>query len=676
MRQVDVIAAPVGTVERVLVPERSVWEYDDRGVDLGTGWRETSPSSDWARGEGPLGYGERYVVTAVSYGSDPADKHPTTYFRQAFESVDPSTIEALYLRSMFDDGFVFHLNGHEGGRALLPFDRAVSYDTLASSFEAHDTYVNYDVSAQIPNLVEGTNTLAIEVHQASRSSEDLVMDFSLVAFVRQPPPDRDAGTQEPPPDQDGGMPPPPIAGGGIPEGATWRYSDRVGDLGTAWRQPGYDDSTWALGAAPLGFGEPIIATTTSRDPLTTYYRHVFTSDGHATDVTLRANYDDGFVAYLNGTEVLRAGMPGGTFDGQTLAFDSHEAEGFETFVLPDAASLIVDGDNLLAVEVHQAELDSPDSVWDASLVLDGMSGGGGAASAVSLAAVGDFGGTDERAGTVMSDFMARGVAAFFLLGDISYGELTPEQAWCDWVHAYVGDSFPVELVAGNHEDDQQAGGFLPDFAACMPDRLESDLGPGGYGVNYASDLGPITVVATAANLQIGGVSYDYDPGSPEQTWLIDTIQSAKEEGDWVVVATHEDCITIGVKQCEIGQRFAQLLVDQGVDLVLQAHDHTYQRTHALASVIEGSVGSIADSGADGVYARGAGTVFVIAGIGGESIYPCSHSDSELGNFAVHWCAEEGSDTGGYLLLHADERSLSGELVSTVGAPFSDRFAIE
>ena len=139
---------------------------------------------------------------------------------------------------------------------------------------------------------------------------------------------------------------------------------------------------------------------------------------------------------------------------------------------------------------------------------------------------------------------------------------------------------------------------------------------------------------------------------------------------------HKNCITIGNKSCEIGEDFAKLLIDEGVDLVLQGHDHDYQRSHSLQTVVENGVGAIADSGSDSHYTKHAGTVFVVVGTAGRSMTTCSHSDSEYGNFAKHWCGEEATDTKGYLVFNVSGSSLAAEFISTTGTPFSDTFIIE
>ena len=298
------------------------------------------------------------------------------------------------------------------------------------------------------------------------------------------------------------------------------------------------------------------------------------------------------------------------------------------------------------------------------------------AGSVTFAAAGDFGGKDDRAGVMMQDLATRNADAFLLLGDMSYDEIVPESAWCDWVHGYLGDDYPLEVLAGNHEEDSRVDGFIRDFAACMPDRLNSSLGPGGYGVNFAFDLGPLTVVATSPDLSVDDVLYRYESGSPERRWLVDTLRAAKREGDWVVVGMHKNCLTIGNKSCEIGQPFAQLLVDEGVDLVLQGHDHDYQRSHALARVVPDTFSSayVADSGTDGVYRKRAGTVFVIVGTVGRSLTTCSHSDPEYGYFAAHHCGEESSSTKGYLLLHVSDGQLAARFIATDG-DYADAFVI-
>ncbi|MBN1669385.1 MAG: lamin tail domain-containing protein [Kiritimatiellae bacterium] len=175
----------------------------------------------------------------------------------------------------------------------------------------------------------------------------------------------------------GGTPGLPNSGGLVSKGAGWRYHDRGENLGTAWRGTygAYDDGGWDDGNAPLGYGYTNVDTEVAygdqpnNKHMTTYFRKTFTLGTDAdsvTSLTLSPAFDDGFVAYLNGQEVARASMPGGTISHDTPA-TSHTAAGYEPFDLTGAKDKLVRGLNVLAVEVHQAAPDSSDLFMDLEL---------------------------------------------------------------------------------------------------------------------------------------------------------------------------------------------------------------------------------------------------------------------------------------------------------------------
>jgi|GEM_PF-2323220 len=155
----------------------------------------------------------------------------------------------------------------------------------------------------------------------------------------------------------------------IATNATWKYHDQGQDLGTAWRDPGYDDSAWASGEAQLGYGDNDEATviryggnSTNKYP-TTYFRRSFVVNGGAVlgSLSLGLLVDDGAVVYLNGQAVLTNNMLAGLIDYQTLAATTVGGAAEDTFfpfVL--SPSGLVTGTNVMAVEVHQRTLDSSD----------------------------------------------------------------------------------------------------------------------------------------------------------------------------------------------------------------------------------------------------------------------------------------------------------------------------
>jgi hypothetical protein len=156
----------------------------------------------------------------------------------------------------------------------------------------------------------------------------------------------------------------------IPAGATWKYLDNGTDQGTAWRAPSFNDTSWAAGAAQLGYGDGDEATIVSFGPnssskyITTYFRRTFNiADASAyLSATVRVLRDDGAVVYVNGTEVFRSNMPGGTISRGTLASSAIDDSSFYSAGFDPA--LLVSGANVVAVEVHQANATSTDISFD------------------------------------------------------------------------------------------------------------------------------------------------------------------------------------------------------------------------------------------------------------------------------------------------------------------------
>ena len=162
----------------------------------------------------------------------------------------------------------------------------------------------------------------------------------------------------------------------VPAGSRWRYLDDGSDQGTEWHTVSFDDSHWNEGRAPLGYGGGNEATRVSFGPdggakhVTTYFRIRFhvENPGVYHSLTLDLLRDDGAVVYLNGEEVVRSNMPDTAVDRDVLASArvGGEAEGsYERSTI--APSHLVAGENLVAVEVHQADPGSPDMSFDLEL---------------------------------------------------------------------------------------------------------------------------------------------------------------------------------------------------------------------------------------------------------------------------------------------------------------------
>lgn len=148
----------------------------------------------------------------------------------------------------------------------------------------------------------------------------------------------------------------------MPGGRVWSYRDDNVDLGTAWREPGYDDSAWSSGAAPLGFGGVDglnFATTISSGIPTAYFRTTLeiTDVNLLKSVTFRLLLDDAAVVYVNGQEAFRDGFNPGTVVTHNSFADFVET-GNETSIddFEVNPGLFVEGVNVIAIEVHNFAL--------------------------------------------------------------------------------------------------------------------------------------------------------------------------------------------------------------------------------------------------------------------------------------------------------------------------------
>ena len=167
----------------------------------------------------------------------------------------------------------------------------------------------------------------------------------------------------------------------IAAGSTWKYLDNGTDQGTVWRGNAFVDTTWASGAAQLGYGDGDEATTVNAGPsshyITTYFRKTFSvADASVlTALNLRLLRDDGAVVYLNGTEIYRSNMPTGTVGYQTVASTAVGGTDESTFFAAALSSApLVSGVNTLAVEIHQSSGTSSDISFDLELTATSSTG--------------------------------------------------------------------------------------------------------------------------------------------------------------------------------------------------------------------------------------------------------------------------------------------------------------
>jgi len=167
-------------------------------------------------------------------------------------------------------------------------------------------------------------------------------------------------------------------------GATWRFLPGTQEpapvQGLLWYQRGFNDGAWQSGPAPLGYGESEVATNFSKlDPpmrgnyTCVYLRTTFSvaDPSRLSGLIARVDYDDGFLLYINGTEILRVNAPGDP--GTPVPFDaiakkSRESGHVQEFELPDPTTYLQPGENLVAVQLLNASLVNLDLFFDLELL--------------------------------------------------------------------------------------------------------------------------------------------------------------------------------------------------------------------------------------------------------------------------------------------------------------------
>ena len=159
----------------------------------------------------------------------------------------------------------------------------------------------------------------------------------------------------------------------IAKNAPWRYL--AGSTPPKnWYSPDFNDSDWKLGKAGFGYGDADDNTPIDmRNKFTTVYiRRTFNLDKptDANNLWLSISYDDAFILYINGKEVIRLGVKQGRGEN-AKGIAQHEAQGkFAMFDLSPYANLLNTGTNTIAIEGHNHSKSSSDFTLHPTLILN------------------------------------------------------------------------------------------------------------------------------------------------------------------------------------------------------------------------------------------------------------------------------------------------------------------
>ena len=142
-------------------------------------------------------------------------------------------------------------------------------------------------------------------------------------------------------------------------------------LGAAWMNEGFDDSAWPVSNAPFRYGDGTSGTELDdmqNNYSTLYLRTTFLCENRdlIDELNLLVDYDDGFVVWFNGTEVLRRNAPSNLLYN-AFAPANHESGTGELFTIESGSFNLMEGVNTIAVQAFNVSLTSSDFYFDLAI---------------------------------------------------------------------------------------------------------------------------------------------------------------------------------------------------------------------------------------------------------------------------------------------------------------------
>ncbi len=353
------IAAHAQTV--TIFDYASTWRYLDNGTDQGTAWRASAfNDAAWTQAAGVFGYQDSWITQCVRgcasqpCGAGCPTKYITTYFRKTINITDVNAYSGIRLNAWRDDGIVVYVNGVEVWRDNMPTGTITYTTNSATTVDGANENTPFTATIPMSAFVNGNNVIAVEVHQRDQNSSDLTFNMQALGVLTTT---------------------------AFPYGSSWKFLDNGSNQGTAWSASAYNDAAWATGTGYFGYTDSWINTFVnagcgtlgapgSCGPkyITTYFRKTLNIANVSLydSIRLRMYRDDGAVVYVNGVEVWRENMPTGTINFNILANSPAIGGAAETTAVVRSIpiSAFANGNNVIAVEIHQQDPTSSDMTFN------------------------------------------------------------------------------------------------------------------------------------------------------------------------------------------------------------------------------------------------------------------------------------------------------------------------
>jgi Calcineurin-like phosphoesterase len=239
-----------------------------------------------------------------------------------------------------------------------------------------------------------------------------------------------------------------------------------------------------------------------------------------------------------------------------------------------------------------------------------------APSEFNFAAVGDWGCSDDTTDTV-NNILGKNPELVLGLGDYSYDE-DPAECWLKKVKP-INDK--MKIAIGNH-DMEKLNIYTNHF----------DLREQYYSFNYYN----VHLVALSTEIA-------YKPFSSQYEFIENDLSRAASDSniDWIVVYFHKQMYTSPSNHDDyptLRSTYHPLFNEYGVDLVLQAHNHNYERTFPIKFNSNSPSNPIATTTNTDTYTDPDGQIFATIGTGGVSLYAftdkADHFVKQYGDFGI------------------------------------------
>jgi hypothetical protein len=154
---------------------------------------------------------------------------------------------------------------------------------------------------------------------------------------------------------------------------------------------------------------------------------------------------------------------------------------------------------------------------------------------------------------------------------------------------------------------------------------------------------------------------------PDATALDKDLATARQDPNikWIVAFYHRPIYTSpsahSPDEAGIKTVVVPLFDKYHVDMVLQAHNHNYQRSYPLKANI------ITDNGADSIYQNPKGTIYIVVGTGGQENHSLNGQASYIQN--------QFTNIHGFLKIDVSDNNLKGTFFANDGT-IKDTFAIK